>query len=47
MPAGADDGGGPMNAFLAIGVYVLCTIALGVVMATAPYWGDDEDEARK
>jgi hypothetical protein len=32
-----------MNAVLAITIYVLCTLALGVAMATTPGW-DPEDE---
>jgi hypothetical protein len=33
-----------MNAILAFAVYVLCSVALGVVLATtAPHWPDEDD----
>jgi hypothetical protein len=36
-----------MNAILAFAVYVLSTVALGVVLATAaPHWRDEDDQQR-
>jgi hypothetical protein len=32
-----------MSAILAVAIYVVCTLALGVAMATTPGW-DKEDE---